>query len=101
MPTLLTSRAQIERKIDLAYSRKEKLFRKLDEANCDYELMSEDTTLEQRRKAKEAIDKIDRAILRIENVRLPKLKAKLAEFLTVPLGESQMVEGLDEGEVRL
>jgi hypothetical protein len=97
MPTILTSRAQIERKIDLAHARRQKLLAKLAEAQCDYELLADETTLEQRRKAKEAMAKIERGILRIENVRLKKLSAKLAEFMTIPLP----VEGLSEGEVRL
>lgn len=100
MPTILKSRDQILRKIDLAHKRIAKLKTLAQEA-LDSEQLFLGSDLNESRKHREEADKHFRAIERLEKRRLPKLGAALAEFDTVPLGESQLIEGLDEAQVAL
>lgn len=100
MPTILKSREQILRKIDLANARIKKL-KTLAQDALDSEQLFLGSDVNETRKFREEADKHFRAIKRLEKVRLAKLGRALAEFDTVPLGENQLVAGLDDSRVTL
>jgi hypothetical protein len=100
MPTVLKSREQIIRKIDLAHKRIAKL-KTLAQDALDSEQLFLGSDVNETRKFREEADKHFRAIERLEKRRLVKLGRALAEFDTVPLGEGQLIEGLDDAHVAL
>lgn len=97
----ITDRKKILRKIDLAHKRIARLRGQAQEALDAEELLRGTEDVAEHRKVKEAVDKFLRAIERAQKVRLVKLGRALAELDTIPLGESQLVEGLDVEEVKL
>jgi hypothetical protein len=94
------SREEIEKAIDAAY-RKIARFKKVAQTAIDAEELFRGCDLVSERKAKEEADKYLGKISRLERTRLPKLQRLLSDFLTIPLGEKNGVEGLSETAVVL
>ncbi len=80
-----TSREKIIKDIDGALKRVASAKRLAQEYLDDEELLTGTSAVDKLRKAREAADFQFRKIKRLENVRLPALKAKLAEFDTSSL----------------
>lgn len=86
-----TSAAQIEKDIDSALKKIAKA-KAIAQEHLDAEaLLIGASDLTEIREHREAADKQFRKIKRLETVRLPKLKAKLQEFNTIPLAGMEAV----------
>lgn len=94
------SSAEIEKAIDRAYRKRDKLRVQAQTMLDMEELLKGCDEVASKNAACEA-DKLLGKISRLENTRLKKLQRLLAEFRTIPLGAANGVEGLKEESVVL
>lgn len=87
-----SSAAQIEKDIDSAHKKIAKAKAIAQEHLGAEALLLGASDLTEIREHREAADKQFRKIKRLEAIRLPKLKAKLQEFNTIPLAGMEVVQ---------